>query len=560
MKFTQMPYTRPDYKAVIKAQKEIAKNIKDATSFSEIEKNMTKYAGIKIDYDTQSTLAFIRNSVDTRDQQYKEEVNISAEMSPEVGESAVEIYRALLGSPFKNQIEEKYGSVFLINAEMQDKLMKPEVLPLLTEEAKLCIEYDELRGKAQIEFDGKTLNLSQLGVYKESRERAVRRAVFEAEAGYYTENKEKYESIFSALVDVRTRIAKVLGYTSYTPVGYLGMARNCYDEKDVKTFRDQVKSTLVPLVEKLKAEQAARLGVDKLCIYDDTVLFTEGNAKPVGSEEDTFNAGVDMYRKMNADTRKFIDKMVDSECFDLTAKHGKTAGGYCTALPKYDVPFIFANFNGTAGDVEVFTHEGGHAYAAYLASGIELPENQSPSMESCEVHSMSMEFLCWKYLDMFYGENTDRAKQAHLLKSLFFIPYGCMVDEFQHHVYDNPSMSAGERNELWARLESEYRPYISMDDLPFYGEGALWQRQMHIYTSPFYYIDYCLAQTIALQIFEIMQLQSWDAAYSHYMNFAKWGGQDTFVGLLKKGGLKSPFEPHSLDGTIKAVENYMAKA
>lgn len=214
-------------------------------------------------------------------------------------------------------------------------------------------------------------------------------------------------------------------------------------------------------------------------------------------------AGKKMYEEMSPETAEFINFMYSNELLDLVAKDGKAVGGYCTEFPEYKAPFIFSNFNGTSGDVDVLTHEAGHAFAYYTARDFEFSENISPTMESCECHSMSMEFLAWKWLNLFYGDDTDRAKYVHLGSALIFLPYGCMVDHFQHIVYDNPDLTPAERHAEWKKLEAIYRPYLNPDDVDFYALGRGWQRQLHIYHYPFYYIDYCLAQTVSLEFWSM---------------------------------------------------------
>jgi len=324
----------------------------------------------------------------------------------------------------------------------------------------------------------------------------------------------------------------------------------------VKNFREQVKKDLVPIVTKIKKEQAKTIGVDNLMLYDNSTFYLDGNPKPAGTPEDILAAGKKMYEEMSPETNEFINFMYDNELLDVLAKEGKAVGGYCITIPDYKAPFIFSNFNGTAGDVEVLTHEAGHAFADYTVRNFELEENKNPSMESCETHSMSMEFFAWPWLDLFYKEDTKRAKLTHLKGALIFIPYGCIVDEFQHIVYDNPDMTPAQRHEAWADLERQYRPYIDMTGVPFYSEGRGWQRQLHIYHYPFYYIDYCLAQTESL-IFRGLSQNDYKDAWDRYMKFVKEGGKKTFVELCEVAGIKTPFEDGALREIAVSTEKWL---
>ena len=210
---------------------------------------------------------------------------------------------------------------------------------------------------------------------------------------------------------------------------------------------------------------------------------------------------------------------------------------YCTSIKQYQVPFIFANFNGTQGDIEVITHEAGHAFA-YWMNRDRVPSSYAwPGMEACEVHSMSMEFMAWPWTEGFFGPDTKKYLYSHLAGALTFIPYGTLVDHFQHEVYARPDMTPAQRHARWKELQGVYMPWMRLDgDIPFFADGEAWQRQSHIYQSPFYYIDYCLAQTVALQIWALLQKDQ-KLAWEKYMAYTRQGGSRTFTDLLKNAGL-----------------------
>ena len=252
--------------------------------------------------------------------------------------------------------------------------------------------------------------------------------------------------------------------------------------------------------------------------------------------------------------------MLDNELLDVLSTEGKEGGGYCTEIPLYEVPFIFANFNGTQGDVEVVTHEAGHAFAFWMNRKRIPTEYSSPSMEACEVHSMSMEFFGWRNAEGFFGPDAKKFLYSHLSDALTFIPYGTMVDHFQHIVYEKPELTPAERHAEWKRLLGIYMPWMKLDGgIPFYAEGEGWQRQHHIYESPFYYIDYCLAQTVALEFWAMIQKDREDA-WKHYMAYTVQGGSRTFTDLLKNAGLKTPFDEACMrevcETATKWLENF----
>ena len=263
-----------------------------------------------------------------------------------------------------------------------------------------------------------------------------------------------------------------------------------------------------------------------------------------------------MYHELSSETAEFIDFMQDNELFDVLSRPGKANGGYMTILPTYKAPFIFANWNDTAGDVDVLTHEAGHAFEGYLAARDEsIPEDlKCPSMESAEIHSMSMEFLTAPWHHLLFGKDTPKYALTHAEESLIFLSYGCEVDEFQHIMYQHPNLTPDQRNDVWLKLEHKYRPWIDFDGLPFYGRGAGWQRQLHIYECPFYYIDYCLSTMAALQFFLLNEADHADA-WQRYLRLCRKGGTASYTELCQTAGLKTPFE----EGSVKAIAQPVAQ-
>ncbi len=233
---------------------------------------------------------------------------------------------------------------------------------------------------------------------------------------------------------------------------------------------------------------------------------------------------------------------------DLEAKDGKAPGGYCTYIGDHQSPYIFSNFNGTSGDIDVLTHEAGHAFQVYSSRFLGLSEYQWPTYEACEIHSMSMELFTWRWMHLFFGADTDKYKFAHLSGSLLFLPYGVAVDEFQHYVYENPFATTAARNTAWRNIEKKYMPWRKYEDNDFLESGGFWQKQSHIFNSPFYYIDYALAQICAFQYWSWEQKDP-KAAWDSYVQLCQAGGSKSFLDLVKLAGLRSPFD----DGCIKEV-------
>lgn len=549
MKFSEMPYSRPDMEALAAATTQTLEAMKAApnaagqiAAYDAYEKKM-QTAG------TMQQIAYIRHTINTKDEFYNAENDYMDEIGPKLQELTHRVNTALLESPYRAELERHYGALMFKNLEIAARSFSPAIVELMQEENKLVSEYQNLYASATVEFDGKTMPLPLLGPYKQDPDRSVRKAAYEADAKFFDSHREELDTLYDKLVKVRDAQAKKMGLPNYIPLGYDRMGRNCYTAKDVAAFRDQIAEDMVPIVAKVKEAQRRRIGVEKLAFYDEPISFADGNAVPEGTPDEILAAGKKMYQELSPETAEFIDFMFENELFDVLSRDGKAPGGYCTEIADYKSPFIFSNFNATAGDVDVLTHEAGHAFEAYRAFKQELPSLlHSPTIEACECHSMSMEFLTAPWHHLFFGKQTDKYELGHCEDALVFIPYGCMVDEFQHKVYENPEMTPEQRNELWLSLEKKYRPWIDFDNLPFYSRGGGWQRQLHIYEVPLYYIDYCMAQTVAFQFWNLSR-ENYAEAWKRYMTFVDKAGTATFAELVESAGLKVPYHA----GCIKEI-------
>lgn len=556
MKFTEYEYKRPDLPALKKAIRSLIEEFKQAPTVEEQSEVIEKINAYRRDFSTQSNLVYIRASIDTTDEFYQNARDDIDEMAPELDEVISEYYQALVDSPFRAALEEKWGAQLFALAENQIKGFSPAVIDKMQKENKLVSEYNKLVASAQIEFDGKTLTLAQLAPYTESTDRAVRKAAREASADFFAEHVEQFDELFDQLIKIRHEIATTLGYKNYVELGYIHMNRIDYNAEMVTTFREQVRQYIVPLVSKLYERQAKRIGVEDLKFYDEGLEFLSGNAKPKGDADWIVENGKKMYEELSPETAEFFNYMLDHDLMDLVAKKGKESGGYCTFIENYDSPFIFSNFNGTSGDIDVLTHEAGHAYQVYASRNIGIPEYLWPTYESAEIHSMSMEFFTWPWMELFFKEDTEKYKFGHLSGGLIFLPYGVAVDEFQHIVYENPEMTPAERKQAWKEIEAKYLPHRDYDGHPYLESGGLWQRQGHIYASPFYYIDYTLAQICAFQFWKRSR-EDFEGAWKDYIHLCSLGGSLPFTGLVKEAGLISPFEEGCVESVIGVIEDYL---
>ena len=558
MKFSQMVYERPDLEAVKQQLTDLTARMKAAESYDEARKLFIEEDNLERHLETAMTLVHVRHSIDTRDTCYDDEMKFVNDAMPVLTEYTQKWTEALLSSPFRAEFEEEFGKLTFINAEIAQKTFSPEIIPMLQEENELKTAYEKLLASAQIPFEGENYTISQITAFKNDENDERRLAAWKAEGQWYKDNQAELDDLYDKLVHVRDAMGRKLGYKGYTELGYYRMTRNCYSKENVEKFREAVVKYLVPVADEIYKEQAKRLGKEyPMSFADNALQFRSGNPKPFGTPDEILAQGKKFYDELSPETSEFFNMMLDNELLDVLSTKGKQGGGYCTSLPDYEVPFIFANFNGTQHDVEVVTHEAGHAFAAWMNRKRVPLATVWPSLESCEVHSMSMEFFAWPWAEGFFGEDTKKFYYSHLSGSLTFIPYGTMVDHFQHIVYEKPDMTPKERHQVWKELLGVYMPWMKLDgDIPFYSEGEGWQRQHHIYSSPFYYIDYCLAQTVALQFWAMIQ-EDQKNAWEHYMAYTKQGGSCVFTELLANAEMESPFREETLKGVCDTARQWL---
>lgn len=559
MKFSQMVYERPDLEQIGTQMTHMTRCLENAQSYGEAKKVFLEMDQLQRHIQTAMTLANIRHTIDTTDEFYDTEMKFVNDAEPVLTEYIQAWNDKLMNSPFRRDFEAEYGSLIFVNMEISQKTFKPELIPMMQQENELTTAYEKLLASAQIPFEGGVYTLSQMTPFKNDPDDARRLAAWKAEGSWYQEHQKELDDLYDQLVRVRDAMGKEMGYDGYTQLGYYRMTRNCYTKEDVEKFRRAVVKYLVPVADSIYREQAKRLGKEYPMSYADAALqFRSGNPKPCGTADEILAHGRKFYDALSPETSEFFRMMLDNELMDVLSTKGKAGGGYCTSIPDYEVPFIFANFNGTQGDVEVVTHEAGHAFAGWLNRKRIPMDTAWPGLEACEVHSMSMEFFAWPWAEGFFGKDTRKFYYSHLSGALTFIPYGTMVDHFQHIVYERPELSPEGRHQVWKELTGIYMPWIRLDgDIPFYGEGKAWQRQHHIYSSPFYYIDYCLAQTVSLQFWAMIQKDR-ENAWKHYMAYTEQGGSCVFTELLANAGLEDPFGDTCLREVCETARQWLA--
>tara|TARA_B110000438_G_scaffold301186_1_gene355451 strand:+ start:13620 stop:15311 length:1692 start_codon:yes stop_codon:yes gene_type:complete len=555
MKYSELHYERIDVDKSRETMDALIERFNNANSAEEQISVFKEADEVSREYMSYSAIASLNFSRDINDEPAKAEKDYYDSIGPDMQEIYDKLDKAVDGSKFKADLSDKWGDTFLKQIELQLKTFDPKIKDLLKQEIDLRNDYTTLTAGAKIDFEGKTYNLSGLGPFHTNKDRKVRRSSFKARFEWFEKNADEFDVLYDKLVKLRHKIATTLGYDNFIELGYKRMGRSDYGPNEVENFRKQIVEHVVPVVTRLHEQKKAILGLDHLYMYDG-INFKEGDPTPKGTPDELVAGAQEMYHELSTETGEFFDIMVNEELMDLVNREGKRPGGFCTSFPKYDRPYIFSNFNGTDHDITVLTHEAGHAFQNYSSRNQPLTSYLWPTMESAEIHSMSMEFFTWPWMEKFFKEETDRFKYKHLAGSLSFLPYGACVDHFQHWVYENPEATPKDRKNMWLELESVYLPNRDYGDIEYPKSGGVWQGQLHIYQMPFYYIDYTLAQTCAFQ-FWIKSENNREKAWDDYLRLCKAGGSLPFSGLVKLAGLELPFDDGCLESVVGQVTKWL---
>ena len=549
IRFQHITATAPDPSQLVEEYAKVCAAYDGAKDATERANAIAAWDTLRRDVQTWQSLVGLEFSQDTQDAERKAALDFRNELAPKIQEQDLAFIRRVVSSDHVDEVSSKYGRQLLDLWSCQADSFDPAIEQELIAEAKVGSEYMELMSSARFEYRGETLTHSELSKYREHSDRAVRYETGAMSMGWFNDNATQLDALYDRLVTLRATQAKELGYKSFVELGYKKMSRIDYSQDDVARYREAVKNFVVPLCAEIREQQRKALGVDRLMTWDLPVHDPAGNPKPIGDHDFMVEQARVMFDEMGGGLGTFFRIMSDGELLDLKSRKGKAGGGFCTSFPKYGVPFIFANFNGTKGDVEVFTHEMGHAFQCWSSSDDRLMDTIWPTYEAAEVHSMSLEFLTWPHMEKFFGDDAERFRKLHLTQSLLFLPYGVAVDHFQHLVYSRPDATPTERLSMWKEMEATYLPDWDHGDLSRAQAGGAWQRQRHIYLMPFYYIDYTLAQVCALQFLKLSRDDA-DDAMARYVNLCKRGGEAPFQELVRSAGLRSPFDEGCLEDVV----------
>ena len=553
-KFIDLEYKRPDKDEVAKELLRCIDKFVGAESFDQANDAFLKWHKETSEMETMYVIAYIRNTVNMKDEFYNGEIEFYNEALPQLTPIMKKWSEAIIGSKFRPQLEELYGTHYFHSAEVENKLLNDAIIEPSIEENNLTTEYSKTAASCSTEFRGEICNFYGLLRHMQSTDRQERKEAFDAWAKLYESVSPTLEEQYGKLVKLRCQIAKALGFDNFIDYVYLARGRYDYGKKEVEEFREAVRKYITPVCDKMYREQAKRLGVDKLRYYDEQLVYPDGNATPIGTPEELVEKARKMYADISPETKEFFDFMTEHELFDLVTRENKHLGGYCTSMSEYKAPFIFSNFNGTSADVDVLTHEAGHAFEFYYASRqLPLPDLAGSTSEICEIHSMSMEMFAYPYMDSFFGDKADKYRYAHFTEAIKTIPYLVCVDEFQHRVFENPDSGPADWRRFWKEIEQKYMPWRDYDGNEFLESGAFWMQKQHIFLYPFYYIDYALAQMGAFSLFR-RKVEN-NGAWEHYLKLCSIGGKYGYTETLERAGIPLPL----CDEVVKTTAAFAEK-
>lgn len=543
--FNEIAASPPDIEALRAQYDEISAALEDAGDHESAMAVFHRWDALRRRFSTWASLTELHFQQDTSNETYRAENERLNDLRPKIESLDVAIKKKYLASPVRETLEGELGTYLFARWELDVTAFDPVIEPNAVREAQISDKYVELLASAHFEYNGEHLNLSTISKFRENADRSLREGAVRTAWAFFAQHAGELDHLYGDLVAVRTEMARQLDYPTFTELGYRRMMRTDYGPAEVARYREEIVREIVPLAGRIVERQARDLGIERVMFWDESVYDANGAPRPPEPHDRFMQAARSAFTNIAPEIGSFASMMMDGDLLDLKSRKAKAGGGFCTSFPTYGLPYIFANFNGTTGDVNVLLHEMGHAFQGFSSRGMDVSEYLWPTYEACEVHSMSMEFLGAPQMEQFFGENAARYRDQHLRSSIMFLPYGAAVDHFQHFVYDNPDASPQDRKAFWKQLEATYLPWRRYGGIEHLENGGAWQLQRHIYQMPFYYIDYTLALCCALQ-FWVRSLDDYEGALADYIALCKRGGAQPFQALVKGAGLRSPFEPGAL--------------
>ncbi|MDB5252473.1 MAG: oligoendopeptidase [Flaviaesturariibacter sp.] len=488
----------------------------------------------------------IRMTCDTENKELEKAFEFFVmEIQPQIQPYADKLNRKLVDCPFTAELDQKEFHTYLRSVRKSIELFREANIPLQAETSVMAQQYGVITGKMTIEVDGREYTLQQASKFLESHDRNLRETVYRKIGDRRLQDKDTLNELYSTLIGKRDQIARNADFANYRDYKFAEMNRFDYTKEDCFQFHESVKTHVLALVDFIYDRKRQKLGLQNLRPWD-TEAEPEGiePLRPFQTGDELIDKTVACFRQMDPFFADCLLKMKEMNRFDLDSRKGKAPGGYNCPLEETGAPFIFMNAAGQMHDVTTMVHEGGHAIHSFLSHRLPLTSFKQYPMEIAEVASMAMELMSMEYWDVYFdnAEDLRRAKEHQLERVLTIFPWIATIDKFQHWVYENPTHTLEERGDNWRRIVNEYTS-LAMDvtGLEEYRTYS-WQRQLHLFEVPFYYIEYGIAQLGAIGLWKQFK-ENRQQAITNYTNALSLGGTRTLPELYEAAGLRFSFAP-----------------
>ncbi|MDA0196744.1 MAG: M3 family oligoendopeptidase [Bacteroidetes bacterium] len=473
---------------------------------------------------------YIKMTCDTTDEQLKKAFNyFVAEIDPKIAPYNDQLNKKALASPFLDQITEPGYAILIRNMKMAVEIFREENIPINAELSQKTPEFGAISGAQSIEWDGQELTLQQAAVKLQENNREVREKVYHQITARRLQDKEKLDDLFSVLIQLRHKIARNADFENYRDYMFAAMSRFDYTPEDCFNFHDAVEKNVVPILNELASERKNKLDFEDLRPWDKAVdVSGKTPLEPFNSSRDLIDKTIECFNQLDPFLGQCLSIMDQMGHLDLESRKGKSPGGYNYPLMEIGVPFIFMNATSTLRDLVTIVHEGGHAVHSFLTRDLELSDFKSTPSEVAELASMSMELISMDHWDLFFTNADDlkRAKKEHLEQIMETLPWVATIDKFQHWIYENPNHSVDDRKAAWNRIFNQFSDSITNWRGLEPNRDYLWQKQLHLFEVPFYYIEYGMAQLGAIAVWKNFKIDPQK-------------GLDGYMAALKLGSLKT---------------------
>ena len=506
---------------------------------------------------------YIRMTIDTRIKEFSDSYQFFVtEIQPKLAPLEDQLNKKMLESQFLNDLkkEEAY-SIYIRSVETAVALFREENISLEAEVNEKSQLFGSISGAQSIEYNGETITMQKASSLLKEPESSLRKEIFEKISSRRKEDIDKLDSLYAELIQLRNKIAVNAGFENFRDYKFQSLGRFDYTKEDCFNFHESIEKFIVPISKQIQQKKLELLGKDKFKPWD-TAVDPEGKAplKPFKTGNDLLQGTLRIFKRMDEYFSKCLVSLEEMKHLDLESKPGKAPGGYNYPLYEIGAPFIFMNAVGTHRDLITMIHEGGHAIHSFISRDLELTAFKNLPSEVAELASMSMELLTMKHWDEFYEDKNDqnRAMKEHLEDVLGVLPWIAQIDAFQHWVYENPSHSVEERKNEWKSLSTRFG--TGLTDWSGYEEtrDTSWQRQMHLFEVPFYYIEYGIAQLGALGIWKNSQ-SDYNKAISDYKNALALGYSKSIVEIYNTAGITFDFSSKNVSSLAQFVSNELKK-